>query len=66
MLELEKTGLLKITWVNSASCEGIAKFLFETFSPMVSDRTGGRVSLRSIHLEEDSKNSATYQPNAGE
>ena len=64
--ELEKTGLLKITWVNSASCEGIAKFLFETFSPMVSDRTGGRVSLRSIHLEEDSKNSATYQPNAGE
>ena len=59
---LEATGLLKITWVESASCEGIAKFLFETFNPMVSERANGRVSLQSIHLEEDSKNSATYQP----
>jgi 6-pyruvoyltetrahydropterin/6-carboxytetrahydropterin synthase len=66
LLALEETGLLKITWVKSASCEGIARFLFETFNPMVSDRTNGRVSLQSIHLEEDSKNSATYQPDAGE
>ena len=64
--ELETAGLLKVTWVKSASCEGIAKFLFETFNPMVSERTNGRVSLQSIHLEEDSKNSATYQPDAGE
>jgi 6-pyruvoyltetrahydropterin/6-carboxytetrahydropterin synthase len=60
--ELEDSGLLKITWVKSASCEGIARFLFETFNPMVSDMTNDRVSLQAIHLEEDSKNSATYQP----
>lgn len=64
--ELEDSGLLKITWVKSASCEGIARFLFETFNPMVSDMTNDRVSLQAIHLEEDSKNSATYQPDAGE
>ena len=60
--ELEESGLLKIVWIKNASCEGIARFLFETFNPMVSDRTNGRVSLQSLHLEEDSKNSATYQP----
>ena len=64
--ELEKSGLLKTVWIKSASCEGIARFLFETFNPMVSDRTNGRVSLQAIHLEEDSKNSASYQPADGE
>ena len=65
LVTLNEKGLLKITWVESASCEGIARFLFETFAPMVSQRTNNRVSLQAIHLEEDSKNSATYQPVAG-
>jgi 6-pyruvoyltetrahydropterin/6-carboxytetrahydropterin synthase len=63
---LNEEGLLKVTWVKSASCEGIAKFLFNTFNPLVSERTSGRVKLQAIHLEEDSKNSATYQPTNGE
>ena len=60
--KLEQSGLLKATWVKSASCEGIARFLFETFEPMVSSHSGGRVGLRSLRLDEDSKNSATYRP----
>ena len=63
---LEESGLLKITWVESASCEGIARFLFEVFAPMVSEKTQGRASLLSIHLEEDSRNSATYRPSSKE
>ena len=64
--ELEESGLLKIVWIQNASCEGIARFLFDTFGPMVTTKTEGRVSLQSIRLEEDSKNSATYHPAAGE
>ena len=59
---LEAKGLLKILWVDSASCEGIARFLFRAFQPMVEQKTHGRVSIQSLHLEEDSKNSATYSP----
>ncbi|MDG1139591.1 MAG: 6-carboxytetrahydropterin synthase [Opitutales bacterium] len=55
-------GLLHITWVSSASCEGIAQFLFETFQPMVDKKTQGRARIKSLHLEEDSKNSALYSP----
>ena len=58
---LEQSGLLKITWVKSASCEGIAQFLFETFGPLVSEKTEGRAMLLSVHLEEDSKNSALFR-----
>ena len=59
---LEDSGLLRITWVESASCEGIAKFLFEIFQPMVEKKTQGRVKIQSIFLEEDGKNSARYLP----
>ncbi len=57
---LQEQGLLRITWVESSSCEGIAKFLFETFDAMVREKTGGRVGIHSLKLDEDSKNSATY------
>ena len=60
--KLEQMGLLKILWVDSASCEGIAQFLYHTFQPMIDEKTKGRVRLQSLHLEEDSKNSATYTP----
>ena len=52
----------KILWVQSASCEGIAQFLYHTFQPMIEQKTNGRVRIQSLHLEEDSKNSATYTP----
>ena len=60
--KLEEQGLLKILWVHSASCEGIAQFLYHTFQPMIEEKTSGRVRIQSLHLEEDSKNSATYTP----
>ena len=60
--KLEQLGLLKILWVDSASCEGIAQYLYHTFQPMIDEKTKGRVRLQSLHLEEDSKNSATYTP----
>ena len=60
--KLEEMGLLKIFWVDCASCEGIAQFLYHTFQPMIEEKTKGRVRLQSLHLEEDSKNSATFTP----
>ena len=60
--KLEKMGLIKIFWVDCASCEGIAQFLCYTFQPMIEEKTKGRVRLQSLHLEEDSKNSATFTP----
>ena len=60
--KLEQMGLLKILWVDSASCEGIAQFLYHTFQPMIEQKTKGRGRIQSLHLEEDSKNSATYSP----
>ena len=60
--QLQHQGLIKILWVQSASCEGIAKFLYHTFQPMIEQKTNGRVRIQSLHLEEDAKNSATYSP----
>jgi 6-pyruvoyltetrahydropterin/6-carboxytetrahydropterin synthase len=60
--KLATDGLFQITWVSSASCEGIAQFLFETFQSMVETKTQGRARIQSLHLEEDSKNSALYSP----
>jgi len=62
LLQLAFDGLLQITWVESASCEGIARFLYETFQPMVDARTKGRAWIKSVHLKEDSKNAADYTP----
>ena len=62
--KLEEMGLLKILWLGSASCEGIAKFLYHIFQPMIEEKTQGRVRLQSLHREEDSKNSATFTPPA--
>ena len=59
---LQEMGLLKIFWVDSASCEGIAQFLYHTFQPMIEQKTNGRVRIQSLRLDEDSKNSATYTP----
>ena len=53
--QLQQQGLLKILWVQSASCEGIAQFLYHTFQPMIEQKTNGRVRIQSLHLEEDAK-----------
>ena len=59
--ELQNEGLIKLLAVPNASCEGIARYLHNTFDPIVRKRTDGRVWIRSVYLQEDSKNSATYQ-----
>lgn len=59
--ELQNEGLIKLLTVPNASCEGIAKYLHNTFDPIVRKRTDERVWVRSVYLQEDSKNSATYQ-----
>jgi 6-pyruvoyltetrahydropterin/6-carboxytetrahydropterin synthase len=55
-------GLLKPLFIDNASCEGLARHLYETFNPMVTADTEGRAHILSIDLEEDSRNSATYTP----
>ncbi len=60
--ELQNEGLIKLLAVPNASCEGIARYLHNTFDPIVRKRTDERVWIRSVYLQEDSKNSATYQP----
>jgi len=36
----------------------------EIFEPMIEQKTNGRVRIQSLHLDEDSKNSATFTPPA--
>ncbi len=59
---LARSGLLKITEVARASCEGIAEHLFVVFDELVRQHTKERAWLQKIHLEEDSRNSATFEP----
>jgi len=54
--------LFKSLIVPSASTEGIAQFLFNILDPMVRKESQGRAWLIAVHLYEDSKNSARYQP----
>ena len=58
----EFNDLFKILWVDNASCEGIAQFLFETFSQLIKEKEAGRVSIRSLKLYEDEKNFVSYAP----
>jgi 6-pyruvoyltetrahydropterin/6-carboxytetrahydropterin synthase len=54
--------LFNICWVENASCEGIALFLYETFSKLIKENEGDRVSIKTITLNEDAKNFVTYTP----
>ena len=58
----EFKDLFKILWVDNASCEGIALFLYETFSQVIEAHEKGRVSIRSLKLYEDEKNFVSYIP----
>lgn len=58
--DLEKVA--DITEVEDCSCEGLARTFHEIFDQIVSEKTGGRVHILRVKVEEDSKNSATYEP----
>ena len=44
---ISKQGLLKIVEIESASCEGIAIYLFHTFNELVRKKTNNRAWLKN-------------------
>lgn len=52
----------KVLTVESCSCEGLARYVFEAIDPMVREHTAGRAFLLEVEIHEDSRNSATYRP----
>lgn len=46
----------------NSSCEGLAQHIFDVFNPMVQKQTADRAWITQVMIEEDSKNSAMYQP----
>lgn len=50
--------------VASCSSEGLARHLFDEIDPIVRSLTEGRAFLLSVEVVEDSRNRATYQPDA--
>lgn len=48
--------------IDCPSCEGVARHLFEVFDGLVKRHEGGRVWVKRVHLEEDRRNAATYEP----
>jgi 6-pyruvoyltetrahydropterin/6-carboxytetrahydropterin synthase len=56
-------GLFKAYTLPNSSCEGLAQHIYQVFDPMVRAQTKERVRIAQVEIEEDSKNSATYQPN---
>lgn len=60
---LNKHGtLFKSYLLPNCSCEGIARHLFDIFDAMVRQHTEGRAWITAVEVEEDSRNSARYQP----
>lgn len=57
-------GAWKVHVVDCCSCEGIARHLHGVFDPMVREHSGGRAWIQEVGIEEDSRNSATYRPQA--
>lgn len=64
LAQSEFKDLFKILWVDNASCEGIALFLYQEFSQLLKAQEGDRVSIRSLKLYEDEKNFVSYTPEA--
>lgn len=48
--------------VDDCSCEGIAKMVWRFADLFVYERTNGRVRVSRVVVYEDTKNSATYEP----
>ena len=60
--EIIALGVYKVYSVENASCEGLAKHLFEQFSDLLHMAEGERTWIDEIEIFEDSKNSAKYKP----
>ena len=60
--EIVAPGVYKLYLVENASCEGLAKHLFEQFSDLLHMAEGQRTWIDEIEIFEDSKNSVKYKP----
>ena len=60
--EIVAPGVYKLYLVENASCEGLAKHLFEQFSDLLHMAEGERTWIDEIEIFEDSKNSVKYKP----
>lgn len=60
LLAVGGPALWKPYVVESCSCEGMARHLFDVFDRLVREATHGRVAVVAIDLAEDAKNSARY------
>ena len=50
----------KTYFLDSCSCEGLAKHLFFEFDELVKNKTSGRVWIASVEVSEDKKNCAKF------
>jgi len=58
----EFPDLFKAIEIEAPSTEGVARYVFKQSKPMIQDAFGERVSLISVSVCEDSKNSVEYRP----
>ena len=60
----EKSGcrIYKAFIVEQCSSEGLAKHIFDVADKMIREMTDGRAYLTSVAVTEDSRNSASYEP----
>lgn len=61
LIALASAGMARIVFLDSASCEGIAKAFYEFMQHFLSIQgVANRVSVHHVTVTEDQKNSATY------
>lgn len=58
---LHDSHLLQLRQIPATSCEGIAKFVYDTVCAIIDDLSHGRARLIEVTVWEDSKNSSTYR-----
>lgn len=56
------SGFIKPLIVSNCSAEGLARFFYDTFNPMVLQQTSNRAWIVAVEVLEDSRNSARYEP----
>jgi len=59
--KLSYSGLANLKVLQSVGCERFAEFVYDYVSPILEEKTKGRVILKSIEVFEHGANSAIYQ-----
>jgi 6-pyruvoyltetrahydropterin/6-carboxytetrahydropterin synthase len=61
--QMDKDGVIQLRVMPNPGMEGTAKFVYDHVNKMVSETTGGRVSVTKVEVRENEKNSAYFEPN---